>query len=163
MCPAGATIELDIPVTVMDDGLVEWGALAKFTHEGSEHIERMAPAKLESKPKLFFKFESKVVQPIAGSGLLPAGDPIGLSGTVKNLTNSATLDLGPLFPELRGNAGVMRLTYDAVGGDPRTSSSPTTCNSSRARPRTSRFGSPPLGATHGPTVEWRPPAERGRR
>ncbi len=117
--PAGATIEVDIPVTVMDDGLVEWGALAKFTHEGSEHIERMAPAKLESKPKLFFKFESKVVQPIAGSGLLPAGDPIGLSGTVKNLTNSATIDLGPLFPELRGNAGVMRLTYDTVGGDPR--------------------------------------------
>lgn len=100
-----------------DDSEVEFRALATGTTTQGEQIGS-ARQRWSVKPKYLLDLTTEVVRPTSGA-LLPAGETIRLKGTVKNLSTTATIELGPLFPTLRGNAGVMSLTYDGAGRDPK--------------------------------------------
>jgi PKD repeat protein len=101
-----------------DDAEVEFAAMATAIVPGGGNEIGLGKKRWSVKPKYLLRLESTVDLP-TGNALLPAGEAIRISGTLKNLSNTATLEVGPPYPVLRGNAGVMSLTYDAVGGDPR--------------------------------------------
>lgn len=102
-----------------DDAEVEFSAMVAGTGaDGAEELG-VGRTRWSVRPKYLVGFDSEVVRP-AGTALLPAGDTIRLRGVVRNKSNSATLVVGPPYPTLGGNAGVMSLTYDAVGSDPRS-------------------------------------------
>ena len=50
--------------------------------------------------------------------MLPAGDTIRIGGKIKNLSNTHKILIGPLYPELSGNAGAQSLTWNSTGSDP---------------------------------------------
>jgi PKD repeat protein len=115
---AGESVELTATFRATDDAEVEFSAMATAA-AGTANVIGTRTLRWSVKPQYLLAFESHVVHP-SGTGLLPAGDPFTIRGTVSNLSNSATLDLGPLFPELAGNAGLMTLTYNALGDPPGT-------------------------------------------
>lgn len=122
---AGASVQLNATFVAKDDGEIDFSALATGSGPGGESFTGVGKARLSIKPKYLLKFKSKVTKPTAGN-LLPAGDPIRIHGEVKNLSNTATLELGPLFPELAGNAGIASVAYDGEGVDPRELAVPPT-------------------------------------
>jgi PKD repeat protein len=120
---AGETRQLTATFRATDDAEVEFSALATGHTSDDQDVTGARKLRWSVKPKYLVSFSSNVFIPANGA-LLPAGNPITIRGTVKNLSTSAKLELGPLFPEVRGNAGVMTLTYNATGGVPGTLSVP---------------------------------------
>lgn len=105
-----------------DDGETDFSALATGA-VNNRTIRGFGKTRLSIQPKYLVHITSRVATP-AGSALLPAGSVIKIEGTVKNLSNTATLDLGPLFAGEQGNAGPEGLAYDGVGVDPRSQTPP---------------------------------------
>ena len=101
-----------------DDGEIEFSALVTAAAEDDHTITAFGSEILSAKPKYLIGLTTRVETP-AGNALLPAGNPITVKGTIRNLSNTAELDLGPLYPEMSGNAGIASVAYDSVGTDPR--------------------------------------------
>ncbi len=120
--PAGASITLSAGYTVRDDGNIEFSSLVTAA-SGLNTVRGYGSVALTVRPKYYLEFRSHVVEP--SSGLLPAGQPIVISGLVHNLTDTATEDLGPLFAtSVAGNAGLQGLAYGGAKTDPRSLKSP---------------------------------------
>ena len=97
-------IEVDARVT----GVSPVGATLSGTDE----------AFLSIGPKYLLEVTTKILRPRADETLLPAGDTIRIGGKVKNLSNTHKILLGPLYPELSGNAGAQSLSWNNSGTDP---------------------------------------------
>ncbi|HEB56595.1 MAG TPA: PKD domain-containing protein, partial [Gammaproteobacteria bacterium] len=69
-------------------------------------------------PKYLLEVSTEILRPGANEALLPAGDTIRIGGKVKNLSNTHKILLGPLYPELSGNAGAQSLSWNNSGTDP---------------------------------------------
>lgn len=69
------------------------------------------------KPTYLLGLTTRVTNP-AGGALLPAGELVRISGTVKNLSTTASIEVGALYPTLSGNAGAMSFTWGTDGPDP---------------------------------------------
>lgn len=69
------------------------------------------------KPTYLLGLTTRVTNP-AGGALLPAGELVRISGTVKNLSTTASIEVGALYPTLSGNAGAMSFAWGADGPDP---------------------------------------------
>jgi PKD repeat protein len=115
---AGESRELTATFQATDDAEVEFSAMATAALADGRSEIGVGRSRWSVRPEHLVGLDTTVVRPAEGE-LLPAGDTIRVRGTVKNLSNTATLELGPLYPTSAGNAGVMSLTYDATGADPR--------------------------------------------
>jgi PKD repeat protein len=115
---AGAT---SAPITatfqVNDDGEIDFDAMATAATSSGGTTIALAKARLSAKPTKYIDIRSHVVNPPSGK-LLNAGGQIIVQGTVKNLSNTAKLDLGPLYPLLEGNASSMNVNYDGPAPNP---------------------------------------------
>ena len=115
---AGAT---SAPITatfqVNDDGEIDFDAMATAATASGGTTVALAKARLSAKPTKYIDLRSHVVNPPSGK-LLNAGGQIIVQGTVKNLSNTAKLDLGPLYPLLEGNASSMNVNYDGPAPNP---------------------------------------------
>lgn len=107
----------DYRYRIDDDVEVEVDTLVDGISASGSNLTVLDEVTLSVKPKYLLGFEANVIRP-SNNTQLPAGEVIQIKGTVKNLSNTHTLKLGPLFPELKGNAGHQSLTWDAAGVDP---------------------------------------------
>lgn len=114
----GETRQLTATFRATDDAEVEFEAVLGAQLPGGGTETAVGKTRWSVRPEYLVELDTVVTRPPANT-LLPAGDLIRVTGFVRNLSNTATLELGPLYPELAGNAGVMSLTYDAVGADPK--------------------------------------------
>jgi PKD repeat protein len=115
--PGASTAPLHTVFTVKSDGKIDFQSLVTGSSPTGVTLRGFGTAQLSVKPTKYLEFTSRVVAP--GTGLLPAGTPIKITGTVHNLTSSDTLDVGPLYAKLVGNAGLQGLAYNGVGVDPK--------------------------------------------
>ena len=120
---AGGHKRITAVFTVTDDGKVDFTSLVTATTSDGSALRALGTARLEADPKYYLRFSSHVVNPPGGT-LLPAGTPITVTGSVHNLSDSATEDVGPMFAKVAGNAGLQGLSYDGVGVDPKSLTSP---------------------------------------
>jgi PKD repeat protein len=120
--PGDSTLPQKTVFTVQSDGKIDFQSLVTGASPLGTTLRGFGTSRLTVKPTKYLEFTSRVVKP--GSGLLPAGSPIVISGTVHNLTSSDTLDVGPLYAKLAGNAGVQGLAYNDVGVDPKALTAP---------------------------------------
>jgi PKD repeat protein len=118
----GASQTIPSVFTVKDDGKIEFDSLVTGASPDGSTQRGFGSVVVDAKPKYLLGFDSHVVTP--SSGLLPAGTPIVIQGTVRNLTDSATEDVGPLFASHIGNAGLEGLAYNGVGVSPKALSMP---------------------------------------
>lgn len=115
--PIGQSEILKAVYTVTVDGKIDFGSLVTASGANGATLRATGTVRLTVNPKYELEFRSHVVTPLLG--LLPAGSAIVITGTVRNLTADATEDVGPLFAQEVGNAGVEGLSYDGVGIDPK--------------------------------------------
>ncbi len=114
----GESKELTATFQATDDAEVEFSALATAHLVDGRNEIGVGRQRWSVKPQYLVGLTTRVVNP-AGSALLPAGETVRITGTVKNLSTTATIEIGPLYPTLAGNAGAMSLAWDAQGGDPK--------------------------------------------
>lgn len=114
----GETKKVTATFRATDDAEVEFSALATAATTGGRTEIGVGRARWSVKPKYLLEVTSRVTNPPSGQ-LLPAGELIRVAGTVRNLSNSATVEVGPLYPLLEGNAGVTSLAWDSTGTDPK--------------------------------------------
>jgi hypothetical protein len=93
-----------------DDGDVTFKASASAVDTEGEEARSVFEKPWKAKPTKYLELTTEVVNP-PGGDLLEAGTEIIVKGTVENLSNTASLQVGPLFPELTGNTGTMTLAY----------------------------------------------------
>ena len=115
--PAGESITLVAHFHTDDDADIEFSALATASFNGNR-VNALGKVKVGIKAKYLLEFTSRVTNPPAGQ-VLDAGVSIRLEGTVTNLSNSAHLRIGPLYPELGGNAGIAAVKVEGEASDPR--------------------------------------------
>jgi PKD repeat protein len=120
---AGESVELTANYVADDDGEIDFSSLVTAAGPGGTSLKGLGRARLSIKPKYLLKFTSKVVNPVPGT-LLDAGLQIRVEGEVRNLSNTAQEHLGPLFPELEGNAGIASVGYEGSVPDARGLSVP---------------------------------------
>lgn len=113
----GQKREVTATFRATDDAEVEFSAMAvAHTVDDREEIG-LGKKRWKVTPKYLVALTSRVTNPPSGT-LLPAGELIRVSGTVRNLSTTATVELGPLYPVLSGNASTMSLAWDEEGTDP---------------------------------------------
>ncbi len=121
--PAGGHRRITAVYTVTDDGKVDFTSLVTAAAADGSTLRALGKTRLDADPKYYLRFSSHVVNPPGGT-LLPAGTPITVTGSVHNLSDSAREDVGPMFAEVAGNAGLQGLSYDGVGVDPKSLTNP---------------------------------------
>ncbi|WP_375386606.1 PKD domain-containing protein [uncultured Microbacterium sp.] len=104
--------------TLKADGHVQFTSVATAASPTGGTVRGSGSTDLAIKVTKVLALTSRVLNP-TGVALFPAGSAITITGTVHNLTNSAKLDVGPLFATTVGNAGLQGLAYDGVGMDPK--------------------------------------------
>jgi PKD repeat protein len=115
---AGETKEVTATFRATDDAEVEFSALATgHLVDGRTEIGA-GRQRWSVKPDKLLRVRTEVTSP-PNDSMLPAGELVRISGTVKNLSNTATIDVGPLYPTLAGNAGAMSFAWSATGTDPK--------------------------------------------
>jgi PKD repeat protein len=114
----GQSKQLTATFRATDDAEVEFTALATAHLTDGRNEIGVGRRRWSVKPQYLLGLTTRVVNP-AGSALLPAGETVRITGTVKNLSSTATIEIGPLYPTLTGNAGAMSLAWDAQGSDPK--------------------------------------------
>jgi PKD repeat protein len=114
----GQSKKLTATFRATDDAEVEFSALATAHLVDGRSEIGAGRQRWSVKPQYLLGLTTKVVNP-AGSALLPAGETVRITGTVTNLSSTATIEIGPLYPTLKGNAGAMSLAWDPQGSDPR--------------------------------------------
>ncbi|MGB3411260.1 MAG: hypothetical protein WBA45_08670 [Microthrixaceae bacterium] len=116
--PAGATSpEFQAVFTATDDGEVEFSAMATAKRGETGEATGVKKVRWKAKVKKYVEITTKVTNP-PDDELIEAGSPVSIDGTIENLTNNYKITLGPLFPELEGNAGTMTLAYDELAPNP---------------------------------------------
>ena len=110
--------------TVKDDGKIQFSSLVTATNDAGTTLRGSGSVILTGTPDHYLEFTSRAVQGEGSGSLVPAGTPIEIQGTVRNLTDTATEDVGALFAKVAGNAGLQGLRYDGVGVDPKTLTTP---------------------------------------
>ena len=102
-----------------DDGITEFNALVTGASPDGATLSGFGTTKLTVSPKYLLEFTSHIASSGDNGTLLPAGSNIKIAGIVHNLSDTATLDLGPLYAEVSGNAGLQGLSYTTTPVDPR--------------------------------------------
>ncbi|MCB1029550.1 MAG: hypothetical protein KDB24_17490, partial [Microthrixaceae bacterium] len=102
--------------TATENGEVEFKALATAA-AGDGTVAGEATERWKAKARKFVEITTEVVNPPDG-GVLDAGSPVTIEGTVENLSNSHEVTLGPLYPTLAGNTGTMNVAYDGNAANP---------------------------------------------
>jgi len=113
----GETKTVTATFRATDDAEVEFSAQALATMADGRQELGIGKKTWSLKPKYLLALNTRTTNPAAG--LLPAGEVARISGTIKNLSTSASVEIGPLYPTLTGNGGSMSLSWDDVGSDPR--------------------------------------------
>lgn len=114
----GQSKELAATFQATDDAEVEFSALATAHLTDGRNEIGVGRQRWSVKPQYLLGLTTRVVNP-AGTALLPAGETVRITGTLHNLSTTATVEIGPLYPTLEGNAGSMSLAWDAQGLDPK--------------------------------------------
>lgn len=116
---AGQERTLTATFRATDNAEVEFSAQATG-HFADGRTEIGATRKRWSvKPTYLLGVTTRVTNP-AGAALLPAGELVRITGTVKNLSTTASIDVGALYPTLSGNAGAMSFAWGTDGPDPKS-------------------------------------------
>jgi len=102
-----ATDDAEVDFSALATGAYQVGTVAGFGH-----------ARVSIRPKYLMEFDAKVTRPGSGT-LLPAGASMFVKGTVRNLTSTAPILVGPLLPMLDGNAGLASFSVDGDAPNPR--------------------------------------------
>ncbi|HFE38907.1 MAG TPA: PKD domain-containing protein, partial [Gammaproteobacteria bacterium] len=88
-----------------DDNEIEVDTLVTGVSSLGSRLTAMDEQFLSIGPKYLLQVTTEILRPSVDEALLPAGDTIRIGGKVKNLSNTHKILLGPLYPELSGNAG----------------------------------------------------------
>jgi PKD repeat protein len=118
----GATKSGSYTVEATDDGLFSVEALVTYAGSTGATAIALGTGQLRVGTPYLLAFEATVTSP--ASGLLPAGDSIVVTGKVTNLSNTHTLALGPVLPEVVGNGGIPVISEDGAPPDWRTMPEP---------------------------------------
>lgn len=107
-----------------DDGEVDFTASATSVDTDGKAQNSVVKKRWKAPPTKYLELKTTVVNPPNGE-LLEAGTNIIINGTIKNLSNTASIQAGPLFPFLEGNTGTMTVAYadqdqTAVAPNPRS-------------------------------------------
>jgi PKD repeat protein len=102
---------------VEDDGDIKFSSVATAADEENKTVTGAVEKILKVAPVKYIELTVEVATPQPGT-TLKAGDEIVLNGTIKNLSNTAKLELGPLYPYVDGNTGLMSLAYEAPAPNP---------------------------------------------
>ncbi len=114
----GETKQVTATFRATDDAEVEFSALATaHLADGRDEIGA-ARQRWSVRPDKLLRVRTEVTNP-PNDSMLPAGELVRISGTVKNLSNTATIEVGPLYPTLAGNAGAMSFAWSTAGTDPK--------------------------------------------
>ncbi|MFV1989443.1 MAG: PKD domain-containing protein, partial [Acidimicrobiales bacterium] len=103
--------------SVTDDGDIKFSAIATAADDANKTVTGAVEKILKVAPVKYIELTVEVATPLPGKQL-KAGSEIVLNGTVKNLSNTATLELGPLYPYVDGNTGLMSLAYEGPAANP---------------------------------------------
>ncbi len=85
-------------------------------HQGGVNTA-VGEAALSVAAEKYLEFRTTVVSPTAADTLLDAGQAIWVTGTIKNVTTTASIEVGPPYAQTSGNAGAQTATWDEVGVD----------------------------------------------
>lgn len=113
----GETKEVTATFRATDDAEVEFTAQATASLADGRTEIGVGRERWSVTPKYLLGVTSRVTNPPTGT-LLPAGELVRITGTVKNLSTTATLEIGPMYPTLTGNAGAMSMAWGPDPGDP---------------------------------------------
>ena len=96
---------------VRDDGQLDFHVLALAADEADQTVRGYGENSWVLTPEKYLEVTAQVVstQPV------PAGQDVIISGRIVNLSQTATLEVGPLIPIPSGNTGTLSLAY---GGGP---------------------------------------------
>ncbi len=103
--------------TATEDGEVEFFAMATAKRGETAGATGVKRVRWKAKVKKYVEIKTTVTNP-PDNKVIQAGSPVAIDGTIENLTNNYKITLGPLFPELQGNAGTMTLAYDGLAPNP---------------------------------------------
>jgi len=115
--PAKGSVTLTAVYTAKDDGKYDFVSVVTGADTSGATLTASGKARLQADPQHYLQVQSHVITP--SSGLLPAGSPIVIGGTVTNLTGDGTITVPPLYAQLEGNAGLQSFTWNATGTDPK--------------------------------------------
>jgi PKD repeat protein len=121
LAPA-ASVSFTADFLVGSDGKIAFNGLVTAASPDGSTLRGFGSTTLNVAPQYWLELTSHVQSP--NGGTLPAGSPIVISGSVHNVSDSASEDVGPLFAQAIGNAGLEGLSYNGVGVDPKTLSEP---------------------------------------
>ena len=111
-------VTLKAKYRIDDDGEFSVGAFVEAAgHQGGVIVGR-AEASLSVAADKYLEFRTETVAPNAANPVLNAGQAIWVTGTIKNLTTTADIEVGPPYAETSGNAGSQSATWDRVGIEP---------------------------------------------
>ncbi|MBJ7471981.1 MAG: PKD domain-containing protein [Solirubrobacteraceae bacterium] len=115
---SGASIQRTYVFRASDDGDAEFSVSATGTRESGVQDLGSERAKWSLHPKYLLAIKTELIRPASVGTPLPAGETVRIKGTVKNLSGTDEVEVGPMYPELSGNAGAMSLAWDGTGTDP---------------------------------------------
>lgn len=114
----GETKQVTATFRATDDAEVEFSAMATgHLLDGRTEIG-VGRRRWSVKPEKLLRVRTEVTSP-EGDAFLPAGQTVRIKGTVKNLSTTASIEVGPLYPTLAGNAGAMSFAWSTSGTDPK--------------------------------------------
>jgi hypothetical protein len=100
---AGETVSVTVPLQAVGDGKARIDALATYDNPFmSGTLTSAGSADQLVNPTLLAKLSYRLAP---GEGVVKAGTPFSVLGTLTNLTNAAVLHFDPLMPDLTGNVG----------------------------------------------------------
>ena len=101
-----------------DDGDIDFRVFARGVLPGPRAAVGFATVTLQVSPTKYLEFRTYPTDPIPGP-LHDAGKDYVVDGFVKNLSNTAPLEVGPVYPSVTGNIGLMSLAWEGAAPDPR--------------------------------------------
>ncbi len=114
---AGQQLTMQAKYRIDDDGEFKVSAQVQAAgHQGGVNTA-VGEAALSVAAEKYLEFRTTVVSPTATDKLLDAGQAIWVTGTIKNVTTTASIEVGPPYAQTSGNAGAQTATWDRVGVD----------------------------------------------
>ena len=101
-----------------DDNEIEVDTIVSGVTTEGTRLTSIDSKVLSIGPKYLLEVKTKILRPFDTEPLLPAGNLIRIGGSIKNLSNTHRIQVGNMYPELKGNAGAQSLSWDTVGTDP---------------------------------------------
>ncbi len=110
LAPGATSPEFTAIWEATDDGEVDFTASATSVDTDGKAQNSVLKKRWKAPPTKYLELTTEVINP-PGTDLLEAGTSITINGTIKNLSNTASIKVGPLFPYLEGNTGTMTVAY----------------------------------------------------